>query len=124
MLYNSERDSLAKLAPRLTAKSCYPSSLERQNVKLFLKVVHESTIAGLAIQNVCWDSPSLWKIFNVNMPYKHVRLNDPMSKPLTFNDERFIFLTQLFIGRIRGGQTTDRLGILSGPMALMDNTFS
>ena len=51
MLYNSERDSLAKRAPRLTAKSCYPSSLERQNVKLVLKVVHESTIAGLAIQN-------------------------------------------------------------------------
>ena len=29
------------------------------------------------------------------MPYKHVRLNDPMSKPLTFNDERFIFLTRI-----------------------------
>ena len=51
MLYNSERDSLAKLAPRLTLKSCCPSSLERQNVKLVLKVVHESTIAALAIQN-------------------------------------------------------------------------
>ena len=110
MLYNSERDSLAKLAPRLTAKSCYPSSLERQNVKLVLKVhvVHESTIAGFAIQNE-QRSPafksntsdfvgillSLWKIFNVNIPYKHVRLNDPMSKPLTFNDERFIFLTRI-----------------------------
>ena len=43
MLYNSERDSLAKLAPRLTSKVCYPSNLERQNVKLVLKVVREST---------------------------------------------------------------------------------
>ena len=108
MLYNSEKDSLAKLAPRLTAKACYPSSLERQNVKLALKVVHESTIAALAIQNE-QRSPafksntsefvaimlSLWKIFNVNMPFKHVRLNDPMSKPLTFNDERFTFLTRI-----------------------------
>ena len=51
MLYNSEKDSLAKLAPRLTLKSCYPTILERQNVKLVLKVVHESTIAALVIQN-------------------------------------------------------------------------
>ena len=50
ILYNSERDSLAKLAPCLTLKSCYPSSLERQNVKLVLKIVHESTIAALTIQ--------------------------------------------------------------------------
>ena len=50
-LYNSEKESLAKLAPRLTLKSCYPSSLERQNVKLVLKVIHESTIAALTIQN-------------------------------------------------------------------------
>ena len=27
------------------------------------------------------------------MPYKHVRLCDPMSKPLTSNDDRFILLT-------------------------------
>ena len=82
MLYNSARDCLAKLAQRLTAKSCFPSSLERQNVKLVLKVVHESTIAGLAIQNeqrapaYTSNTPdffgillSLWKILNVNMPY-------------------------------------------------------
>ena len=51
MLYNSEKDSLAKLAPGLTLKSCYPAILERQNVKLVLKVIHESTIAALDIQN-------------------------------------------------------------------------
>ena len=107
MLYNSERDSLAKLAPRLTSKS-YLSNLERQNVKLVLNVVHESTIAALAIQNEtripAFKSNtsdfvgillSLWKIFNVNIPYKHIRLSDPMSKPMTFNDDRFIFLTRI-----------------------------
>ena len=85
MLYNFEKDSLAKLAPRLTLKSCYPSILERQNVKLVLKVVHESTIAALAIQNEqrspafkCQTSEfvqillSFWKIFNVNVPGKHI----------------------------------------------------
>ena len=108
ILYNSERDCLAKLAPRLTLKSCCPSILERQNVKLVLKVVHESTIAALAIQNE-QRSPafksqtsefvqillSLWKIFNINMPYKHVRLNDSLSRPLISNDDRFIFLTRI-----------------------------
>ena len=108
ILYNSERDSLAKLAPRLTLDSCCPSSLERQNVKLVLKIVHESTIAALIIQNDLRCTAykthtsvfvelllSLWKIFNVNTPLKHVRLNDSLSKPLTFNDERFTFLTRV-----------------------------
>ena len=108
MLYNSERDSLAKLAPRLTSKACYPSNLERQNVKLVLKVVHESTIAALAIQDEqrspafkCNTSDfvgillSLWNIFNINMPYKHISLNYPLSSPIRFNDERFLLLTRI-----------------------------
>ena len=69
-------------------------------------VIHESTIAALAIQNETRTPAfksntsyfvgiflSLWKIFNVNSPYKHIRLSNPMSKPLTFNDDRFIFVT-------------------------------
>ena len=38
---------------------------------------------------------SLWKIFNINMLYKHIRLNDPLSNPIRFNDERFILLTRI-----------------------------
>ena len=92
----------------MTSKSCYPSNLERQIVKLVLKVVHESTIAALAIQNeqrcttfesntsdFVWILLSIWNILNVNMPYKHVRLCDPMSKPLTSSDDRFIILTRI-----------------------------
>ena len=107
ILFNSERDNLAKLAPYLTLKLCYPSTLESLNVMLVLKVVHKSTIAALAIQND-QRSPaskshtefvqillSLWKIFNINMPYKHVRLNDPLSRPLISNDDRFIILTHI-----------------------------
>ena len=47
MLYNSERESLSKVAPLPTIKACFPSSIERQNVKLVLKVVNELTIAAL-----------------------------------------------------------------------------
>ena len=121
MLYNSEKDSLAKLAPCLTLKSCYPSILERQNVKLVLKVVHESTIAALAIQNEqrspafkCHTSEFVQillslKIFNVNVPGKHIRLNDPLSSPMTFNDERFVFLTRI-VYRLEAWQSLPEKG--------------
>ena len=29
------------------------------------------------------------------MPYKNIRLRDPLSKPLVFNDERFIFMNRI-----------------------------
>ena len=34
-------------------------------------------------------------MFNVNVPYKHIRLNDSSCRPFTVNDERFIFLTRI-----------------------------
>ena len=48
-LYNSERTSLAMLASNLTIKSVFPSSIERQNVKLVLKAVNKLTISALTI---------------------------------------------------------------------------
>ena len=85
ILYNYERYILAKLAQRLTLKSCYPSSLERQNVKLLLKIVHEATIAALIIQNDLRYTAykthtsvfvelllSLWKIFMTSVNWKLV----------------------------------------------------
>ena len=108
LLYNSESKSLAKLAPHLTMKACFPSTIERQNVKLVLKVVNELTRAALRILDesrlpeyrkntsdfIC-ILLSLWKIFNINTPFKGIRLNDSLSNPLTLNDERFFFLTRL-----------------------------
>ena len=102
MLYNSERESLAKLAPHLSIKACFPSSIERQNVKLVLKVVNELTIATLKIQDEfrCQENQNntayfvdtllnLWKMFNVNTPLKGIRLKDNNSTPFAFNDEDF-----------------------------------
>ena len=108
LLYRSERHSLAKLAPHLTIKACFPSSIERQNVKMVLKVINELTLAALKIQNES-RSPdyrkntsdfvslllSLWKIFNVNTPFKGIRLNECLSNPLTLNDERFSYLNRI-----------------------------
>ena len=89
-------------------KACFPSVIERQNVKLVLKVVNELTLAALRILDesrlpeyrkntsdfICFLL-SLWKIFNINTPFKGIRLNDSFSNPLTLNDERFFYLTRL-----------------------------
>ena len=51
LLYSSERGSSAKLAPQLSVKACFPSSIERQNVRLVLKIVNDLTLSALEIQN-------------------------------------------------------------------------
>ena len=49
LLYRQEQNSFAKVAHQLTAKACWPSIFERQNVKLALKIFSESTSAVLKI---------------------------------------------------------------------------
>ena len=89
----------------MSIKACFPSSIERQNVKLVLKVVNELTLAALKLQNELRTLETrsnthdfvdilliIWKVFNINSPLKGQRLNDDISRPLTFQDERFSFL--------------------------------
>ena len=103
LLYNLEKQSLAKLAPNLIIKACFPSAIERQNVKLVLKVV---TCAALKLQNELRSLETrnnthefvdvhnnIWKMFNINSPLKGQRVNDDISRPSSnFQDERFSFL--------------------------------
>ena len=108
LLYKQEQHSFAKIAHHLTAKSCWPTSFERQSVKLALKVFNESTIAGLKIQNDARNPNfqtqtaefvsiilDIWKIFNVSTPQKGTRLNDALSKPLVKDDPRLLFLERI-----------------------------
>ena len=46
-LFKSDKSNILKRAPKLSAKACWPSALERQNVSIALKIFHESTSAGL-----------------------------------------------------------------------------
>ena len=104
VLYKIEQHSTIKQAHRLSAKVCWPTSLERQNVNLALRIFNDSTSAALKIQNDLHSDSindtsnfvdvmsKVWKIFNINTPYKHVRLNDEYSRPLTDKDWRFVFL--------------------------------
>ena len=49
LLYKNEQSLIIKQAHRLTAKACWPTSLERQNVSLALKIFDTSTLAALSI---------------------------------------------------------------------------
>ncbi|XP_072159205.1 uncharacterized protein [Bemisia tabaci] len=94
-LFNAEKNTVVKLAPRLNRKTVYPSSVERQNVKLVVNLFHDTTIAALetlkkdgAVTDAegainilklfgCW-----WKISNVKTPVKGKRINDSWCEPI------------------------------------------
>ena len=84
--------------------------MERQNVKLALKIFNQSTIAGLQIQNDSRDDVfktqtaefisiilKIWKIFNDSTPQKGTRLRDEFSKPLVRDDPRFSFHERIVV---------------------------
>ena len=108
-LYKCEQNSVAKLAPRLTSKSCWPSTFERQNVTLALRIFDDPTAAALNVKHLskyqlCTTSQTadfisiickVWKIFNINTPNKGLLLKDEFSNPLSYNDTRFSFLKRV-----------------------------
>jgi hypothetical protein len=104
-LFNSEKDNIVKLAPNLTYKSLYPSSIERQNVKLALKVFDERTAVALVHFGRSSKTDlsgynefislivKLWKILNVKSPDKGAFKRDQDSFPIKeLNDSRLTFL--------------------------------
>ena len=94
---------MAKIAPRLTYKACWPSSLERQSVSLALRIFDETNVAALTINQSHvrevdrTQTNSVWKIFNINTTWKVHRLNDQDSFPLKLNDTRFQLLSTIVI---------------------------
>ena len=125
LLFRSEQNSVAKLAHRLTAKSCWPSNLERQNVSLAQRIFNESTAAALTIQNSSRTEfksdtaefitiiSNLWKIFNVNTPNKGTRLKDVFSHPLVNNDPIFCYLDRIVDWLERWKDIPEKKGKLS-----------
>ena len=105
-LYKTEQYSV-KLAPRLSAKACYPSNFERQNVSYALKVFDESTVGALRIFSISRPTMlsntadfvnlilNVWKKFNVKVLKKDILLKDEFSKEFENNDSRFAFLSRV-----------------------------
>ncbi|KAH9374829.1 hypothetical protein HPB48_015762 [Haemaphysalis longicornis] len=92
-LHEAEQNELLKIAPTLSLKALDPSNMERQNVKLALRIFNESTIAALnstTIQHAEGTAAFIativtwWRIVNVKTPRKGERLRDDMQYPSVF----------------------------------------
>lgn len=91
-LHDAEKNELLKIAPTLSLKALDPSNMERQNVKLVLRIFNESTVAALnstTIQHAKGTADFIatiitwWKIVNVKTPGKGERLRDDMQCPIS-----------------------------------------
>ncbi|XP_075739881.1 uncharacterized protein LOC142785325 [Rhipicephalus microplus] len=94
-LHLKEQGQLIKSAPALTTKSLNPSNMERQNVKLALKIFNPSTAAALRacgpklqLEHVAGTAEFLelitkwWSIVNVKTCNKGIRLRDELQSPI------------------------------------------
>jgi hypothetical protein len=104
-VYREEQNNIIKLAPSLDRKVLYPTSIERQNVSLCLRLFDEKNIAALKMKYAndisCVEGAiaflkligDWWKIINCNSFYKDIRLRDPRCAPIqSVDDENLIFL--------------------------------
>lgn len=104
-LHSLEANSLLKHAYKLNLKSLWPSSLEKQNVTLALRIFSDYVTEALRSVGKKYSLPSFedvanyisiintwWTIMNVNFPCKGKRLKNKYSSPLTNNssDESFV----------------------------------
>nr|XP_054933507.1 uncharacterized protein LOC129387861 [Dermacentor andersoni] len=90
-LHEAEKHELLKLAPTLTLKALNPSNMERQNVKLALKIFNSSTVTALSVatfQHAKETSQYVdtiltwWNIVNVKTPRKGQRFRDLLQGPI------------------------------------------
>ena len=110
VIHNLEMSKILKKAPQLTRKALHPHSLERQNVKLALKIFNDSNIAALKcygpdhenLEN--WKGTSLfisiickwWNMVNIHHPFKGRNTHNSNAEPFcSVDDIRFRFLEQL-----------------------------
>ncbi|XP_049796730.1 uncharacterized protein LOC126213147 [Schistocerca nitens] len=119
-LYKKELDQLLKLAPRLTHKSVYPSSLERRNVSLVCNIFNETTLTGLKAEygeisgTVHFVEIILrwWNIINVKNCTKGIHKQNELCLPFTSaSDDRLEFLDKFlaWLERWRALDTTSCL---------------
>ncbi|GFW90689.1 transposable element P transposase [Trichonephila clavipes] len=99
-LYDIESNNLVKYACGLTLKALCPTNLEKQNVKLVLKIFNNFVIQGLQLLGeqhklISYETTSIfvslickwWKIVNVKTPLKGQHLLDPFQQPITLSPD-------------------------------------
>ncbi|GFW19621.1 transposable element P transposase [Trichonephila clavipes] len=92
--------NFSKFAYGLTLKALCPTNLEKENVKLVLKIFNNFVIQGLQLLGeqhklISYETTSIfislictwWKIVNVKTPLKGQRLLDPYQQPITLSPD-------------------------------------
>ncbi|CAL1272772.1 unnamed protein product [Larinioides sclopetarius] len=108
-LYDLESSNILKFGYGLTRKALWPTNLERQSVKLALKLLNTNIVHALRELGIKYNLEhyeqtaefiniicTWWDIVNVKTPNKGKAKNNPMCEPLTSNssDKKLIFLKQ------------------------------
>ncbi|GFS96648.1 transposable element P transposase [Trichonephila clavipes] len=98
-VYDIESNNLVKFAYGLTLKALCPTNLEKQNVKLVLKIFNNFVIQGLQLLGqqhklISYETSifislicTWWKIVNVKTPLKGQHLLDPYQQPITLSPD-------------------------------------
>ena len=102
-LFKSDKFNVLKRAPKLTAKACWPSRLERQNVSLALKIFHETTSASLLawklenniVVTQTVELSKVWKLLNANWVGKNIRFKDDYLAPIYPADLRLQYIRNI-----------------------------
>lgn len=109
-MHAAEKSSILKYGYNLNLKTLYPSSMERQNVKLALNVFDRRTVSALRLYGPQkslsnWSSTALfiehictwWDVVNVKTPWKGVRLRNDFQKPVTHSNCKQIEFLSTFL---------------------------
>ena len=108
-LYEIESNNLLTYNYTLTFKALHPSSFERQNVKLVLKIFNDLVANSLRelgpkynlqfykdTANYIEIIRKWWDVVNVKTPYKGVHKRNDLMKPITsLDDENAVFLNSI-----------------------------
>lgn len=95
-MHNYEKENLLKYGYKLSLKALYPTSIERQNVKLALQIFNRETVNALNIfgskneEQTYFDTATYieiirtwWDIVNVKTFFKGKRLRNIYEEPIT-----------------------------------------
>ena len=108
-LYDQEKSSALKLAPGLNQKALDPTSTEKQNVNLMLKIFDQRNVVALKQYETTWNADTkgtrqfllviwrLWNILNVKHAHKHIRLRNEDCKPLCTMADKNVSFIQNFL---------------------------
>lgn len=127
-MYKRESNLLIKAAPKLSHKTLYPNTFERQKVSLVANVFHETTVSALHKYECTGTAYFVkiilmwWYIVNTKRPLTHILKLNELQQPFSdIQDKRLIYLTNFLSWLTRWKELADE-NSLSG--CLTSDTYN